>query len=134
MGRSNMTRQSLRRWTVAAIAAAAGASSMSVWLGDAGSAAAQPRAEAAKRKAFTVVDTVRLSLVRKDGNVLYERGTATGNLPGSVSARFVTSLTKVTGTVTFYPNSGGSITMTAIGYPTSTNRITGFNGNLAVSR
>lgn len=85
-----------------------------------------------RRRALTVVDTVSLSLVRKNGNVLYESGTASGTLPGRVSARFTTSLTQVTGTITFYPYSGGSITMTAVGYPASTSRITRLTGNLAV--
>lgn len=91
-------------------------------------------ADAARRRSFTVVDTVSLRLVRKNGNVLYESGTASGNLPGRVSARFVTSLTQVTGTITLYPYSGGSITMTAAGYPQSAARITRITGNLAVRR
>lgn len=104
-----------------------------LWLGS-GIGAAKPSAEAAKRKSLTINDNVRLRLVRRNGNVLYHRGTATGTLPGRVSARFVTSLTKVTGTVTFRPYSGGSITMTAVGYPTSTRRVTGITGSIAVRR
>lgn len=95
---------------------------------------AQPTAEAAKRKSLTVTDTVRLTLVRKNGNVLYERGSATGTLPGRVSARFVTSVSKVTGTVTFYPNAGGSLTFTAVGYPQSTGTVARFSGSMAVRR
>jgi len=129
-----MTRHLARRSVAVGTAAVIAASAMSLWLGGVGSSAASPLAETAKRKSLSVVDTVRMTLVRKNGNVIYERGTATGTLPGTVSARFVTSLTQVTGTVTFYPYSGGSITMTAVGYPQSLRRITGLTGNLAVRR
>ena len=81
-----------------------------------------------------MIDTVRLRLVRKNGNVIVQRGTATGTLPGRVKARFRTSLTKVTGRITFKPYGGGSITMTAVGYPSSTGRITGLSGSMAVRR
>ena len=118
-----MVRVVSRRSVAVAMAAVLAAWALALWGGP---------AEAARRRSLTVVDTVSLSLVRKNGNVLYERGTASGNLPGTVSARFTTSLTQVTGTITFYPYSGGSITMTAVGYPQSTSRITRLTGNLAV--
>lgn len=129
-----MAQQVMRRMVTVALIALAGASALSLWLGGAGSSEAAPLAESAKRKSLSVVNTVRLTLTRRDGSTLYENGTATGTLPGRVSARFVTGLTKVTGTVTFYPYSGGSITMTAVGYPQSTRRVTALNGNLAVLR
>ena len=113
-----------RRSVAAGTAAVLAAGVLALWGGTA--------ADAARRRSLTVVDTVSLSLVRKNGNVLYERGTASGNLPGTVSARFVTSLTQVTGTITLRPYSGGSITMTAAGYPQSASRITRITGNLAV--
>lgn len=126
-----MTRQVVRRSAVAAVAAVVGAATLGPWLG---SSSADPTAQSAKRRSLSVVDTVRLTLVRKNGSTLYERGTATGTLPGTVTARFTTSLTKVTGTVTFHPYSGGTITMTAVGYPQSTSRVTPLTGNLAVLR
>lgn len=103
---------------------------LGLWAGGVSSAA--PSGHAAKRRSLQLSDTASLHLVRKSGSTLYERGTATGTLPGSVSARFVTSVTKVTGTVTFHSSGGGSITMTAVGYPQSTGTIARFSGNIAV--
>ncbi|HZV73808.1 MAG TPA: autotransporter [Conexibacter sp.] len=97
-----------------------------------GVSAADHSAHAAKRRAHRLSGTAYFHLVRKSGSVLYESGSATGTLPGRVSARFVTSLAKVTGSVTFYPNSGGSLTVTAVGYPRSAGTIARFGGNLAV--
>ncbi len=51
-----------------------------------------------------------------------------------MKARFVTGVTKVTGTVTFYPYSGGSLTLSAVGYPQSASTITRFTGNVAVRK
>jgi hypothetical protein len=99
-----------------------------------GASSAAPSAHVAKRKTLKLSGTAYLHLTRKSGNVLYEKGTATGTLPGTVSARFVTGVTKVTGTVTFFPYSGGSLTMTAVGYPQSAATIVQFNGNIAVRR
>jgi hypothetical protein len=101
-------------------------------LGAGGVSSAAPSAHDAKRKTLQMSGTAYLHLKRKNGNVLYEKGTATGTLPGTVSGRFVTGVTKVTGTVTFYPSSGGSLTLTAVGYPQSTGTIVNFNGNVAV--
>lgn len=102
--------------------------------GLAAAALAAPSAHAARRHAHHITGTAYLHLVRKSGNTLYERGTATGTLSGSVSATFVTSVTKVTGTVTFYPRSGGSLTMSAVGYPQSAGTIARFTGSMAVRR
>jgi hypothetical protein len=129
-GEVGMMRQFARRSMVVGTAAAVAASAFAL----AGSSAVSPTAEAARRRALTVIDTVRMTLVRKNGNVVYQSGTATGTLPGRVSARFVTSLTRVSGTVTFYPYRGGSITMTALGYPRSLRRVTPLTGTLAVRR
>lgn len=130
-----MVSQTAARSIVALLVAALAASALGVALLGAGSAAAAPGAETAKkRKQLTVVNTVRLRLVKRNGPVLIERGTATGTLPGRVKARFRTSLTKVTGTVTFFPRGGGSITMTAVGYPQSAGRIAQLTGNMAVRR
>lgn len=98
------------------------------------SGSTEPEAQTAKRRHLSVVDTVRLRLVRRNGNVLYERGRATGTLPGRVSARLKTSLTKVTGRVTIRPYSGGAIVLTAVGYPQSTGTVANFQGNVAVRR
>jgi hypothetical protein len=129
-----MQTQSLRRRGVffVLVAALTAALLLPLWAG--GTSSAAPSAQAAKRKTLNLTDTARLHLTRKNGNVIYESGTATGTLPGRVKARFVTGITKVTGTVTFYPYSGGSLTMTAVGYPKSASTITRVTGNLAVRR
>jgi hypothetical protein len=105
---------------------------LAVWVG--GVSTAAPSGHAAKRKSMTLSDTASLHLTRKNGNVIYEKGTATGTLPGTVTARFVTGVTKVTGTVTFRPYSGGSLTVSAVGYPQSAKTITTFSGSLAVRK
>jgi hypothetical protein len=99
-----------------------------------GVSSADPSAHVAKRKSLHLAGTAYLHLTRKSGNVIYEKGTATGTLPGTVSARFVTSITKVTGTVTFYPYSGGSLTLNAVGYPQSASTVTRFSGSVAVRK
>jgi hypothetical protein len=125
-----MSRQSLRRRAGIVVFVAAAVTALGPWAG--GVSSAEPTAHAAKR--LSLSGTAYLHLVRKSGNVLYERGTSTGTLPGRVSARFVTGVTKVTGTVTFYPNSGGSLTLTAVGYPRTAGTTVRFTGNLAVRR
>lgn len=103
------------------------------WAGGTGSAAPSPSAHAAKRKSLNLRGTAYLHLVRRSGSTLYEQGTVTGSLPGTVTARFTTSIAKVTGTITFHPNAGGTLSMTAVGYPQSTRTVVPFNGNIAVS-
>jgi hypothetical protein len=127
-----MQTQSLRRRGIFMVGAALTALMLGLWAGDVSSAA--PSAHAAKRKTLNLTDTAYLHLTRKNGNVIYEQGTATGTLPGTVTARLVTSVTKVTGTVTFHSSGGGSITMTAVGYPQSAATITRFTGSIAVRK
>lgn len=122
--------QPLRRQGSIVVVAILAALMVGLWAGAVSSAA--PTAHAAKRKSLHLTDDANLHLVRKSGSTLYEKGTATGTLPGSVSARFVTGVTKVTGTVTFHSSGGGSITMTAVGYPQSAGTIARFSGNIAV--
>lgn len=125
-----MQTHSLRRRGLILTSAALSALMLAVWAGGAGST--EPGAHAAKRKTLNMTGTASLHLTRKNGNVIYERGTATGTLAGTVSARFVTGITKVSGTVTFKPYSGGSLTLTAVGYPQSASIVTRFTGNVAV--
>jgi hypothetical protein len=121
-----------RRRTIVAVATCV-ALGVGPWT--AGVSSAEPSAHAAKRRHhLTLSGTAYLHLVKRRGSVLYERGTATGTLPGTVTARFVTGVTKVTGTVTFHARGGGSITMTAVGYPQSAGRVTRFTGSIAVRR
>lgn len=95
------------------------------------SVGAAPAAHAARRHSLHVNDTGHLHLTHKSGATLYESGSASGSLPGSITAVFHTSVTKVTGTVTFH-SGRGSITMTAVGYPHSTGTVVPFSGNIAV--
>jgi hypothetical protein len=127
-----MQRQSLRRRGGFVVIAAVAALLLALWAGGVSSAA--PSAHAAKRKTLNLSGTISMHLTRKSGNVIYEKGTATGTLPGTVTARFVTGITKVTGTVTFHPYSGGSLTLAAVGYPQSASTITRITGNIAVRK
>ena len=95
------------------------------------SVGAAPAAHAARRHSLHVNDTGHLHLTRKSGSTLYESGSASGSLPGSITAVFHTSVTKVTGTVTFHA-SRGSITMSAVGYPQSAGTVARFSGSIAV--
>jgi hypothetical protein len=127
-----MQTQSLRRRGIFVVTAALAALVLALWAGDGSSAA--PSAHAAKRKTLNLTDTAHMHLTRKNGNVIYEKGTATGTLPGTVTARLVTSVTKVSGTVTFHSSGGGTITMNAVGYPQSASTVTRFTGNIAVRK
>jgi hypothetical protein len=128
---SHMTSQSLRRR--ARIGGIATIAVLILGVGAGGVSSADPAAHAAKRRAHHMSGTAYFHLVRKSGSTLYERGTATGSLSGTVTGRFTTGVTRVTGTVTFFPNSGGSLTVTAVGYPQSAGTIARFSGNLAVA-
>jgi hypothetical protein len=127
-----MQTQSLRRRGIFVVTAALAALMLALWAG--GVSFAAPSAHAAKRKTLNLTDTAHLHLTRKNGNVIYEKGTATGTLPGTVTARLVTGVTKVTGTVTFHSSGGGSLTMSAVGYPQSASTVTRFTGNIAVRK
>src|SRR5829696_1956803 len=121
-----------RRWIGAWGTSIAAALVCSLCLGG-GVGSAAPGASAAKRKTITVNQSADLHLDRKKGNILRESGTATGTLPGKVSARFdVSDISRVTGTVTFKPYSGGTITATVIGYPQSLGNVAKFTGGLSI--
>lgn len=94
-----------------------------------------PGASAARRSTLRVNATATLGLVRKSGSIVFERGSASGTPAGSVTARFDTSsITRTTGTLTLFPRTGGSITVTAVVYPRSTGTVARFSGNFAASR
>lgn len=96
-------------------------------------AARSPPPVAHAARSMDLVDTVTLRLVRKDGSVLYQRGNATGTLPGRVTARFQTGVIRVSGTVTIFPTRGGSVTINVAGNVRSVRgaRAT-FNGTMGV--
>jgi hypothetical protein len=94
--------------------------------------AGAPTAQAAKT--INVTENADLHLVRRSGSTLYEEGTATGTLPGRVTARFKVTLTEVSGQVTIYPRGGGSLTINVVGYPRSTGVRARFAGSMAVRK
>jgi hypothetical protein len=61
-------------------------------------------------RSIGVTQSASMHMVRRSGTTIWERGTATGTLPGSVTARLQASLFKITGSVTFFPRAGGSLT------------------------
>jgi len=125
-----MIGQGLRWWRTAwAVGILVGA--LTLWQAPvAGSA--RPVAQAAKRS-LRVNATARLTLVKKNGSILRERGTVTGTPAGTVTARFnVSNVAKTTGTLTFRPYGGGSITVTAVVHPAGS--VSRFSGNFAVRR
>jgi hypothetical protein len=97
-----------------------------------GSASAQPTAQTART--INLTERAELHLVRRDGSTIWERGTATGTLPGTVNARFEMTLTKVTGTVTIRARGGGSLTIVIVGYAQSAGINARFTGTIAVRR
>lgn len=93
-------------------------------------AVAGPQAQAART--INVSERVSLHLVRKSGPTLYEAGTATGTLPGTVTARFNVGITRVTGSVTIRTR-GGTLTMSVDGKPRTTGAISRFGGTMRVT-
>ncbi|MDO8185547.1 autotransporter [Conexibacter sp. JD483] len=87
----------------------------------------------ATARTVNIDEAVKLHLVRKSGNTLYEAGSATGTLPGNVSAVFQISVTSVSGTVTIYPR-GGSLTISVAGTPRSAGMRARFGGTMRVVR
>ncbi len=95
-----------------------------------GVGSASPGAHAAR--ALHLNESASLHLVHKSGPILSERGSASGTLPGAVSATFNTGRApKVTGTVTFHPR-GGTLTVTIVGFPRSLGTVARVSGSMAV--
>jgi len=126
-------RHSIGRWTVVGMVGVL-VGTLVLWqTAEAGSA--RPAAHAAKRHTLRVRATARLTLTKKNGSILHERGTVTGTPAGTVSATFnVSKVAKTTGTLTFKPYGGGSITVTAVVYPQSVGTVARFSGNFAVRK
>jgi len=126
-----MIKQGLRTWKAAwAVGILVG--TLALWQATVASSA-RPAAQTAKRSTLKVNATAHLRLVKKDGSILHERGTVTGTPAGTVTARFnVSNVAKTTGTMTFKPYGGGSITVTAVVHPAGS--VSKFAGNFAVRR
>lgn len=118
------------RWSKAAWSVSIIVGMLALWQ-TAAASSAKPAAHAAKRHTLRVNASAHLTLVKKDGSILNERGTVTGTPAGSVTARFnVSNVAKTTGTMTFKPSGGGSITVTAAVYPAGS--VSRFSGSFAV--
>ena len=105
-------------------------------------AAAPERPVAQAARTIAVSEHASLRLIRKSGSTLYEAGTVTGTLAGTVTARLNTSVTRVTGWVRIRAR-GGTLTMSLNGRPRSagvnvrfggTMRVTGGTGRYARAR
>ncbi len=81
---------------------------------------------------MNVSDEAHLHLTGTSGEELEEEGQTTGALPGKVRARFVVG-SSVTGSFTFYPSGGGSITGHGSARLHSTGTNASFGGTLNVS-
>jgi hypothetical protein len=82
-------------------------------------------------RAVNVVEQARLHLVSKSGSDLLEKGSASGSLPGSVTAQFTVTPLRVSGLVTIYPR-GGSLTIRILGSPRSFGINASFAGTMSV--
>jgi hypothetical protein len=83
-------------------------------------------------RTIKVHETARLHRIGRPGPTLYEAGTASGTLPGPVTAQLKLALVFVKGTVTLYPHGGGSLTISVLGTPHSLGSVTKFTGTVAV--
>ncbi len=92
--------------------------------------AASGHAQAART--LNMTDEAHLRLTRSAGELIEGEGLATGALPGRVHIRFVVG-TYITGTFTFYPRGGGSITGHGSARLHSTSTYASFGGTMSVS-
>jgi hypothetical protein len=93
-------------------------------------AVAAPVAQAATT--INVRETASLHLVKKSGATLYEAGTASGTLPGTITARFNVGVTKVSGSVRITTR-GGTLTMSVQGTARSGGTVPRFGGTMRVT-
>lgn len=93
-------------------------------------ATAAPIAQGART--ISVTEHARLHLVEKKGSTLYQAGTATGTLPGTVTTRFKTTLTSVTGSLRIVTR-GGTVTLSVKGKPRSGGTNARFGGTMRVT-
>lgn len=84
-------------------------------------------------RTLNVTDEAHLHLTGASGEQLEEEGPTIGALPGKVRARFIVG-SSVTGSFTFYPRGGGSITGHGSARLHSTGTYASFGGSLSVSR
>lgn len=83
-------------------------------------------------RTLNVTDEAHLHLTTTAGELLEEEGQATGALPGKIRARFNVGAS-VSGSYTFYPRSGGSITGRGSAHLHSTGTYSSFGGTLTIT-
>jgi hypothetical protein len=94
-------------------------------------AARSVRVDAHPARTLNVTDEAHLHLTTTAGELLEEEGQATGALPGKIRARFRVGAT-VSGSYTFYPRGGGSITGSGSAHLHSTGVYASFGGTLRI--
>ncbi len=97
---------------------------------DAGHAKAAPIASATR--ALNVTDNAQLHLTTTSGSLLIEEGSASGELPGTLKARFQFSAS-VTASFTIYPRGGGSITGSGAATLHSSTTYSSFGGTVKIT-
>jgi hypothetical protein len=95
-------------------------------------AARGPRLAAQSARTLNVTDEAHLHLTTTAGELLEEEGQATGALPGKIRARFNVGAS-VSGSYTFYPRGGGSITGHGSAHLHSTGAYSSFSGTLTIN-
>lgn len=85
----------------------------------------------ASARSIRVTDVVHLHRTGASGSLLYEAGTATGTLPGTVKGRFNVG-SRVSLSFTLYTH-GGSIKVAGVGRPLSFGVRSKFRGSLRVT-
>lgn len=97
---------------------------------NAGHANAAPTARTAR--ALNVTDNAQLHLTSTSGSLLIEEGAASGQLPGTLKARFRFGAS-VTASFTIYPRGGGSITGSGAATLHSSTTYSSFGGTVTIS-
>jgi len=88
-------------------------------------------AATAQARTVKVNERASLHLVKKSGSTIYQAGTATGTLPGTITSRFNVSITRVTGSFKITTR-GGTLTMSVNGSPRSAGTVARFAGTMRV--
>jgi hypothetical protein len=96
-----------------------------------GTAPAGAAARARAARTISGADSAHLHLLHQDESLLFEEGSATGVLPGRMSAQ-LTVAQRYSGTCTIYTN-GGSITGHGVATPHGTGRFQSFKGTLTIT-
>jgi hypothetical protein len=123
------TKSRIRRSLAAGTLLATGACALALTMGAAGASGAT----AGAARTISLNDTAHLHRTSSHGFNLYESGSASGSLGGSISLHLdVVSTNRVTAQITVHP-SGGSISGTASGSYRNNGSTASFSGTLNIS-